>query len=88
MRYYQTTPTTVRDKVVHDLLVNFLYEPTFNYLRTIESLGYIVTCVSVDGRGMLGLSFLVQSSVKSSHQLGRYIDKLIVVLNDKISSLT
>ena len=37
---------------------------------------------------MYGFSFLVQSSVKSSHQLGRYVDKLIVVLNEKISSLT
>lgn len=88
MRYYQTTPTSVRDKVVHELLVNYLYEPTFNYLRTVEALGYIVTCVSVDGRGMLGFSFLVQSSVKSSHELGRYVDKLVAILNEKIAGLT
>jgi insulysin len=41
-----------------------LDEPTFNQLRTIEQLGYIVSTSTVSTRDIIGTKFLVQSSVK------------------------
>ena len=67
---------------------NFLSEPTFNYLRTIEQLGYIVACVPVDSRGMLGISFMVQSNIKPPQEIAEYVDKLVAILAEKVKNLS
>jgi secreted Zn-dependent insulinase-like peptidase len=33
----------LKGKLIHDVVMQYVNEPTFNQLRTIEQLGYIVT---------------------------------------------
>ena len=57
----------MRTKLLQDLAQAFVKEPAFDYLRTKEQLGYIVMCLQDDNRGVLGMSFLIQSNIKSTH---------------------
>lgn len=86
--HFQYEEFGVTTKLLQDICMMFMKEPTFDYLRTKEQLGYIVMCLPDDHRGILGLSILVQSNVKSSHELSEYIDRLMVILKDKLEKLT
>jgi secreted Zn-dependent insulinase-like peptidase len=63
-------------------------EPAFDYLRTKEQLGYIVMCLPDDHRGVLGLSILVQSNIKNTYELQKYVSKFVnEILKEKIANL-
>ena len=78
--HFQYEEFGVATKLLQDICMMFMKEPTFDYLRTKEQLGYIVMCLPDDHRGILGLSILIQSNVKSSHELSAYVDKLKLIL--------
>lgn len=74
--------------MLQDLALAFVKEPAFDYLRTKEQLGYIVMCLPDDHRGVMGMSILVQSSVKNSYELGQYVYKFVNdILVKKIEEL-
>ena len=78
----------MRSSVLQELCLSFVKEPAFDYLRTKEQLGYIVMCLPDDHRGVLGLSILVQSQIKSSYQLVEYVNKFVEdILKSKIGVL-
>jgi hypothetical protein len=42
-----------------------------------------------DNRGVLGMSILVQSNIKNSHELSQYIDTFVQkILKEQINNLT
>lgn len=42
-----------------------------------------------DNRGVLGMSILVQSNIKNSHELAQYVDTFVhKILKEKIDALT
>ena len=45
-------------------------------------------CLPDDNRGVLGISILVQSNIKSSHELRGYIDNLMGIMKKKLEDLT
>jgi hypothetical protein len=45
-------------------------------------------CLPDDNRGVLGVSILIQSDVKPSHELRGYVDRLMVMLEEKVEKLT
>lgn len=67
--HFQYEEVKIKTKIMQDLLISFVKEPAFDYLRTKEQLGYIVMCLPDDHRGVLGFSILVQSSVKTTYEL-------------------
>lgn len=75
--HYQYEKFSVSNKILQDLALAFVKEPAFDYLRTKEQLGYIVMCLPDDHRGVLGMSILVQSSVKNSYELQQYVKKFV-----------
>lgn len=86
--HYQYEKFSVSNKILQDLALAFVKEPAFDYLRTKEQLGYIVMCLPDDHRGVLGMSILVQSSVKNSYELQQYVKKFVnEVLKEKIDGL-
>lgn len=86
--HFQYELLDIQSKLLQELCLNFIKEPAFDYLRTKEQLGYIVMCLADDNRGILGLSILVQSNVKPSHEIRAYIDTLMKQLEEKIDKLT
>jgi secreted Zn-dependent insulinase-like peptidase len=86
--HFQYEEFGLTTKLLQDLCVMFMKEPTFDYLRTKEQLGYIVMCLPDDHRGILGLSILVQSNIKGSHELSFYIENLRNILKEKLENLT
>lgn len=86
--HYQYGQESVNNKILQDLAHSFVKEPAFDYLRTKEQLGYIVMCLQDDHRGILGLSVLVQSNVKNTYELQKYVAKFInEVLKENINAL-
>ena len=86
--HYQHEAVSLTSKILQDLALAVVKEPAFDYLRTKEQLGYIVMCLNDDNRGVIGLSVLVQSSVKNSYELQQYVDKFVnQILKEKIEKL-
>ena len=86
--HYQYESENIKVKILQELAHSFVKEPAFDYLRTKEQLGYIVMCLHDDHRGVLGLSVLVQSNVKNTYELQKYVSKFInEVLKENIASL-
>ena len=55
---------SVKSGLLGWIVEQFMDEPTFNQLRTIEQLGYIVFTMDCKVRDILGTAFCVQSSKK------------------------
>ena len=51
----------MRSKMIHEVVMQYLEEPTFNQLRTIEQLGYVVFARGSSYRDVLGAQFIIQS---------------------------
>lgn len=49
----------LKSKMVHDVLMQYLDEPTFNQLRTIEQLGYVVFSRPSTYRDVMGTQFII-----------------------------
>lgn len=66
MTYYQfdIEGKDPRAKLLNEIALQFLDEPTFNQLRTIEQLGYVVWSRHCIKRDVIGAWFLVQSPNK------------------------
>lgn len=87
--HYQHEQFNLKTKVLQELALSFVKEPAFDYLRTKEQLGYIVMALSDDHRGVLGLSILVQSNVKNTYELQKYVSKFInEIMKKNITELT
>jgi len=83
MTYYQfgLENNDPRTKLLNEICLQFLDEPTFNQLRTNEQLGYVVASRHCEKRDVVGAWFLVQSAVKGcSHlkaSLNRHLKKML-----------
>ncbi|KAG8188554.1 hypothetical protein JTE90_007162 [Oedothorax gibbosus] len=86
--YYQCGVHETRSKMLLKLLADLISEPCFNYLRTQEQLGYIVSSSSKHSNGVHGIRFIVQSDKPPSYIDGRieafiqYFDKYLQELSD------
>lgn len=75
--HYQYEASSLQTKILQEIALSFVKEPAFDYLRTKEQLGYIVMCLPDDHRGVLGMSILVQSNIKNSYELQKYVHKFV-----------
>ena len=71
-----------------DLIVQFLDEPTFNQLRTIEQLGYVVFTRSNITRDIHGIQFCIQSPGKGCSHIRNSLDKHLAAMLEKSKAMT
>ena len=65
--------------------MQYLNEPTFNQLRTIEQLGYVVSSGRTNKIGLSGCRFVVQSPKESCEYIVNSINKFLDSVNQKIA---
>ncbi len=68
--------------------MQFLDEPTFNQLRTIEQLGYVVVARKTDYRDVMGAQFLIQSPKESSEYIVNSLNNFLNSIKEKVATLT
>jgi len=86
--HYQYEQFNLKTKLMQELAHSFVKEPAFDFLRTKEQLGYIVMCLSDDHRGVIGLSILVQSNIKNTYELQKYVSRFVnEILKEELNKL-
>jgi insulysin len=80
--------TDIHTKMLHWVAMQFLDEPTFNQLRTIEQLGYVVVARKTDYRDVMGAQFLIQSPKESSEYIVNSLNNFLNSIKDKVAALT
>ena len=75
--HYQYEQFNLKTKLMQELAHSFVKEPAFDFLRTKEQLGYVVMCLSDNHRGVIGLSILVQSNIKNTYELQKYVSRFV-----------
>ncbi len=64
--------------------MQYLEEPTFNQLRTIEQLGYVVWARRCTYRGVHGAQFIVQSPKESCEYIVNSLNTFLASMYDKV----
>jgi insulysin len=80
--------TDIHTKMLHWVAMQFLDEPTFNQLRTIEQLGYVVVARKTDYRDVMGAQFLIQSPKESSEYIVNSLNNFLNSIKEKVATLT
>ena len=78
----------LKTKLIHSVVMQYLDEPTFNQLRTIEQLGYVVFSRRSDYRDIMGTQFIIQSPKESSEYIVNSLNKFLASMKDKVALLT
>jgi len=86
--YFQHSDTDLRSTLNIEVLAQYLSEPFFNQLRTIEQLGYLVYTFKQEIRGYCGLSCLIQSSVGNPQYLAERIHIFFDDIWKKVENLS
>ena len=82
--YFQIKEDDNRTRTIIDLISHMMYEPLFDQLRTKEQFGYQVSCGARWTFGVIGLSFKVVTSSKSSLEV---VNRIETFLSDYRSEL-
>jgi len=69
--YFQIGKDNVLDRVIVDVLVQMMYEPLYDELRTKEQFGYHVSCGSRWTFGVIGICYKVVTTSKSAVSIVR-----------------
>eukprot|EP00804_Cyclotella_cryptica_P020270 CCRYP_015887-RA/>CCRYP_015887-RA protein AED:0.05 eAED:0.05 QI:160/1/1/1/1/1/6/125/1294 len=75
--YFQIGKDNLLDRCLVDLIAHILDEPFYAELRTKQQLGYSVSCGARWTYGVIGISFKVVTSVKSSMEVRERIDNFL-----------
>ncbi|KAL7479898.1 hypothetical protein ACHAW6_005617 [Cyclotella cf. meneghiniana] len=75
--YFQIGKDNLLDRCLVDLIAHILDEPFYAELRTKQQLGYSVSCGARWTYGVIGISFKVVTSVKSSMDVRERIDNFL-----------
>jgi nardilysin len=88
--YYQHGPANIHEYALMDLLMTYMEEPCFDYLRTRKQLGYHVDCGIRNTYGILGYTVMVSShsSKFSMKYLDEQIEEFLSDLSRRIDKLT
>ena len=72
--YFQVGKDNVLDRVLVDVLIQMMYEPLYDELRTKGQFGYHVSCGSRWTFGTIGICFKVVTNRKSANEIASRID--------------
>ncbi|CAI5528346.1 unnamed protein product [Closterium sp. Naga37s-1] len=79
---------SVRAHVVAQLLVQVVERDVFYELRTVQQLGYIVFLMSRNENAVHGITFIIQSNVKSASDLDGRVEAFLQAAESKLASIT
>jgi len=86
--YIQCGKDNIEERVLLDLLVQLMYEPLFDQLRTKEQFGYQVSCGTRWSFGIMGISFKVVTAVKSAEEVNDRIEKFLHEFREEITNMS
>ncbi|XP_066479934.1 nardilysin [Tiliqua scincoides] len=88
--YYQSGPRSLREYSLMELLVMYMEEPCFDFLRTKQTLGYHVYPTCRNTSGILGFSVTVatQATKFNSELVDGKIEEFLVCFEEKLKNLT
>ena len=75
--YFQVGKDRTIDRVMVDLLMEMMYEPLYDQIRTKDQFGYDVSCDSRWTNGVIGMQIVVVTSSKSAQQAEDRIEKFL-----------
>ncbi|XP_061488942.1 nardilysin [Rhineura floridana] len=88
--YYQSGPRSLREYSLMELLVMYMEEPCFDFLRTKQTLGYHVYPTCRNTSGILGFSVTVatQATKFNSELVDKKIEEFLSCFEEKIKQMT
>ncbi|XP_044007483.1 nardilysin-like [Aphidius gifuensis] len=86
--YYQSK-STMQLSVIIEMIIMIMEEPLFNQLRTLEQLGYNVSCRFRDTYGVMGFSVTVctQASKFSVEHIDNRIEEFLKTFDDSLGKM-
>jgi insulysin len=78
----------IRGKLLHQVVMQYLDEPTFNQLRTIEQLGYVVFARNCTYRDVMGAQFIIQSPKQSCEYIVNSLNTFLEKTREKVREIT
>lgn len=85
--YFQVGKDNTRDRVMVDLLMEMMYEPLYDQIRTKDQFGYHVSCDCRWTNGIIGMHFQVVTSCKSGQEAEDRIEKFIADFRETIVTM-
>lgn len=77
-----------KTQLISRLALQYLEQPTFDQLRTVEQLGYVVAARRYESRDVNGAWIIVQSPGSSSSKILQSVDKHMQTMWGKVKELT
>ena len=78
----------LRRKLLTQVIMQYLDEPTFNQLRTNEQLGYVVLSRKVEFRDVMGAQFIIQSPKESSEYIVNSLNNFMNTMRERVQKMT
>eukprot|EP00980_Cylindrotheca_fusiformis_P021602 scaffold8454_cov136-Cylindrotheca_fusiformis.AAC.3 len=75
--YFQVGKDNTFDRVMADLLMEMMYEPLYDQVRTKDQFGYQVSCDSRWTDGVIGMHIQVVSSSKTAEEIDARIEQFL-----------
>lgn len=75
--YFQVGKDNTEDRVAVDLLMEMMYEPLYDQIRTKDQFGYSVSCDSRWTNGVIGMQFQVVTASKTAQEAENRIEQFI-----------
>ncbi|XP_013911896.1 PREDICTED: nardilysin [Thamnophis sirtalis] len=88
--YYQSGARNLREYSLMELLVMYMEEPCFDFLRTKQTLGYHVYATCRNTSGILGFSVTVatQATKYNSEVVDKKIEEFFLCFEEKLKNMT
>lgn len=86
--YFQCGKDDIIDRVTVDLLVEIMYEPLFDRVRTKEQFGYQVSCGSRWTYGVIGVCFKIVTNCKSAEEASSRIEKFLLDIREELVQMS
>jgi nardilysin len=86
--YFQVGKDNTQDRVMVDLLMEMIYEPLYDQIRTKDQFGYDVSCDSRWTNGVIGMQFQVVTSSKTAQQAEDRIERFLVDYRQTLADMT
>lgn len=90
MSYFQdrVEATDLRRNLINAVVMQFLDTPTFDELRTVQQLGYVVFCRPSSIRDVIGAWFLIQSPGKGCSHIANSLNEHLVNMGKKAQEIS
>jgi nardilysin len=86
--YFQVGKDNTFERVMADLLMEMMYEPLFDQLRTKDQFGYQVSCDTRWTDGVIGMQIQVVSSTKSVEEVDARIEEFLTDFRQTLADMS